>query len=356
MLVRGGAALPSVDGPRPYVRIGIRDEQKILGIGETTPWPAESAGFVTRMADAIGRALPELSRVDLDEMVPLEAVTRALAPVEHLLAPFQTARFAVETALLDAIGQRLGTTLAACLTSFPGHDDVPCNALLDAATDDLVARAGELSAQGCTAIKVKLRARDAAGFAQEVQALRDMQAVWKGELRLDPNGAWSVGEARKNLETLAELAPRYVEQPVPADRLLDLGRTASPWAADESLLVSGLPERLVEQGICAAFVLKPALLGGFSRSLELATLARSAGIVAVTTHALDGPVGIAAACEFARALEGKRVACGLDRHGGLSHYPALRLPHHVRAGVVTRPVAPGLGFSEEERKRWLAMA
>jgi L-alanine-DL-glutamate epimerase-like enolase superfamily enzyme len=305
---------------------------------------------------ALGNVLPELGRVDLDELPPLQAVTHALAPVEAALAPWKTARFALETAVLDAIAQRINKPLASCLTEFNGHNSVPYNALLDAMTDELAQKAEELAACGCIAIKVKLRARDAAGFAREVAALREMRKVWRGELRLDPNGAWSIDEARRKLDVLAEFAPRYVEQPVAAERLGELGRTACAWAADESLLVSGLPDRLADAGDCAAFVLKPALLGGFSRALDLWNLAKSAGIATVTTHALDGPVGIAAAVEFARALPGASEACGLDLHPGLSRYPKLTMPHHICAGYVTRAQKPGLGFTEEDRQRWLTMA
>lgn len=354
MQIRGGAALPVLEGPRPYLRVGIRDDRKILGVGEATPWPAESASSVAQMAAAIGNALPEIGRVDLDEFSPLEAVTRALAPVETVLAPWNTARFALETALLDVVGQRLEKPLAACLTDFSGHLSVPCNALLDAATDDLAARAAELAIQGRTAIKVKLRARDDAGFAREVEALRLLRNVWPGELRLDPNGCWTIEEARNKLQILSEYAPRYVEQPVPADKLADLGPAVCPWAADESLLLPGLPERLVQSGHCAAFILKPALLGGFSRAIELWELANTAGIPAITTHALDGPVGIIAAIEFARALPGNPEACGLDKHEGLSRYPALDLSCRISSGSASGSSLPGLGFSNEDRQRWIA--
>jgi L-alanine-DL-glutamate epimerase-like enolase superfamily enzyme len=352
--IRGGAALPVLEGPRPYVRVGIRDDRKILGVGEATPWPAESASSIAQMAAAIGNALPEIGRLDLEEFTPLAAVELALRPVETILAPWKTARFALETALLDVVGQRLGKPLAACLTDFSGHLSVPCNALLDTATDDLAANAADLAMQGRTAIKVKLRAHDAAGFAREVQALRLMRKVWPGELRLDPNGSWTPEEARNKLQILAEFAPRYVEQPVPADKLADLGPTACPWAADESLLIPGLPERLVSSGHCAAFVLKPALLGGFSRAIDLWKLAKSAGIPAITTHALDGPVGIVAAIEFATALPGHSEACGLDKHEGLSRYPKLDLSRKILAGSASGSSLPGLGFSEEDRQRWIA--
>jgi L-alanine-DL-glutamate epimerase-like enolase superfamily enzyme len=351
VFIRSGLAIPSFAGDRPYVRVGIRDEQDTLGIGEATPWPAESADFIAKMATAIAKALPQIGKVDLDNHLPLEAVSAALAPFEGSLA--NTARFAIEMALLDIIGQRFRKPLAACLTAFDGHEQVPCNALLDAATDDLPQRAGELTREGFTAIKVKLRARDASWFAREVETLRAMRQVWHGELRLDPNGAWTIDEARQKLDILAEFAPHYVEQPVAAERLGDLGQTACPWAADESLLVPGLPERLAKAGHCAAFILKPALLGGFSKALALASLAKSAGIATITTHALDGPVGIAAAVEFARSISGPARASGLALHAGLSRYPSLVSPHHVCPGMVKRTSLPGLGFTEEDRERWI---
>lgn len=354
MQIRGGAALPVLEGPRPYVRVGIRDDQGLLGLGEATPWPAESASSVAEMAMALGQAFPQLDRLDLDEFPILDAVSRALAPVESILAPWKTARFALETALLDIAARRLGKPLAACLTTAETHSSIPCNALLDAATDDLTTQAIDLCKQGRTVLKVKLRARDEAGFAREVEMLRALRQVWPGELRLDPNGSWNIEEAREKLKILAEFSPRYVEQPVPAHKLVELGRTACPWAADESLLVAGFPERLLLSGHCAAFILKPALLGGFSRAIQLRTLANSAGIPVITTHALDGPVGIVAVIEFARAMTDAREACGLDKHQGLERYPALDLSHRISAGYVSGSSRPGLGFSEEDRKRWIA--
>lgn len=339
---------------RPYLRLEVRDELGFCGIGELTPWPAMTLAEVEAMALELVAVLVGQGPFNLDEHDPLSVVAHIFEP-RGATSALMSARFAAETALLDLLGQRLATTLAGCLSGHDSSREIPCNALLDASVDDLPSKARELAELGFSAIKVKLRANDEAGFARELAALRSMRMVWPLELRLDPNGRWTIDEARNKLEALAEFAPRYVEQPVPAGELLALGKTACPWAADESLLVPGLPERLIETGACAAFILKPALLGGFSRALEVAKLAASAGIDAVTTHALDGPVGIAAACEFARALPGVSPACGLDLHPGLSRYPNMTSPHHVRPGVIGRTNSvPGLGFAAMDRQRWMA--
>src|SRR5206468_1527550 len=63
-------------------------------------------------------------------------------------------------------------------------------------------------------------------------------------------------------------------------------------------------------------VLKPTLLGGFATCLELARRAHTAGVAAIVTHALEGPVGFAACVELARAIGGPH-AHGLAPHAGL---------------------------------------
>ena len=150
------------------------------------------------------------------------------------------------------------------------------------------------------------------------------------------------------------MAPRYVEQPVPAALLPDLGPAAVPWAADESLLLPGMAERLARAPGCAAFILKPAALGGLDRALAIASIGAAAGIDLVVTHFVDGPVlAIAAAAELARAYRGRRSPAGSNPIRAWRLSPPRARSRSVgglaRSG---RGGAPGLGFSEEARRRW----
>ena len=123
---------------------------------------------------------------------------------------------------------------------------------------------------GVAAIKIKLRAEDDRGFAAELAALSAVRAILPPpfEIRLDPNAAWSLSLARSRLAALAGVAPRFVEQPVaPAELPLlyvdDVdGPTPVAWAADESLAHPALVEPLLDAPGCAAFILKPAVIGG----------------------------------------------------------------------------------------------
>jgi O-succinylbenzoate synthase len=75
----------------------------------------------------------------------------------------------------------------------------------------------------------------------------------------------------------------------------------------------------------AALVLKPTVLGP-ARTLALAGAARRAGVPAVLSHALEGPIGMAADIELALALGAGAIgalAVGLDAHPGLSAWKVL---------------------------------
>lgn len=342
---------PTAAGERRGLVLALTDDDGRVGLGEAAPLP----GFSPDDAGACERALrataASLGPVDLaGPGLPAAAVRRALAPLDPALRELPAARFALETALLDLAGQRLGLPLAACLGGPRPYADVAVNGLVTAAGDAvaLVEAARALAARGLRSVKVKLRARDEAGFAAELAALaalrREVAPPGGLEIRLDANGAWTEDEARRRLAALAPIAPRFVEQPV-APALLDrLGPAAVPWAADESLGLPHLPERLLEAPGCVAFVLKPAALG-LLRAHEIGCLAQSRGLDVVVTHFFDGPIGLAAACELALGLPRPPLACGLDAHAGLSAWPPLPVPQRRGEALVAPSGRPGLGIT-----------
>lgn len=151
-------------------------------------------------------------------------------------------------------------------------------------------------------------------------------------LRIDLNG-------RDELERAASFKPELIEEPATLDR-------GAPLALDESLARPGGVERglmLLEKKIVCAFVLKPVLLGGIRRCLELAAEAKKRGGEVIVTHYFDGPVAHAAATQLAFALDKGRFAHGLGWHRELepSDVPqleggVLRAPRW--AGVVAPEV------------------
>jgi o-succinylbenzoate synthase len=334
---------------RPFVRLALEDEAGRIGIGEASPLAGFSADDAASCAEALSGIEARLGPVD-------EGVARAIEPALAALAALPSARFALETALFDLAGQARGSSVAALLAGDSVHAEVAVNGLLDASADDLVGAGTDLVARGRTALKIKLRARDDEGFMREKRAVEALRRALPPpfEIRLDPNAAWTVEEARRRLEALAPLAIRFVEQPVAPEALVHLGPTPVPWAADESLRLPGLAEALAGMPGCAAFVLKPAVLGGLLPALRMARIAAEKGVDLVVTHLFDGPVGMAAACELARALPRPPLASGLDAHALLATFPKLAIPQLARAGRVGAAAHPGLGFTQEDRSRWMA--
>jgi o-succinylbenzoate synthase len=334
---------------RPSLHLRLESRGGAVGHGEATPLSGFSPDDIDSCHRALAGAHERLAPLDLS-LDPTHAVAAALGPMERGLSDVPSARFALETALFDLAGQHRGWSIAECLGGPRSYDKVAVNGLLVAGSgggDDLLAPARALAARGIRVFKVKLRAAGETATRREQHALEALRLAFPPplELRFDLNGALGLDEARRRLEALAPLSPRFVEQPVGAQDLVHLGPCAVPWAADESLAMDGLPERLAEQPGCAAFILKPAILGGLLRSLALARLAQSHGLDVVITHLFDGPIALAAACELALGLPRPPLACGLDPHDKLAGFPPIRIPQLDRPGWVVRSGAPGLGLA-----------
>lgn len=152
-------------------------------------------------------------------------------------------------------------------------------------------------------------------------------------LRIDLNG-------RDELTAALALDPELIEEP----KDLRAGTLAAranndrtPIAADESLATpEGAAQAiaLAKQGSIHAFVLKPVLLGGYGRCLELA----KTGVPSIVTHYFDGPVAHAAATQLAFALPKTRFAHGLGWHCALDR----RDVPHLERGSLRAPDWPGV--------------
>jgi L-alanine-DL-glutamate epimerase-like enolase superfamily enzyme len=329
----------------------LRDEDGRESAGEAAPLAGWSAPHET--LEATLRVLHAVrDRIDpIDEREPaVAAVERALSPRRDLLRAFPAAAFALETALFDLLAQRRGDDLATCLRGAPrALDEVETSALIlhPAEGPSFVERGLAALAAGFRVLKVKLCAEDDGALAREIDGLTALRrAAPDFELRLDPNGRWSIEDARRRIALLAPLRPAFVEQPVPAAALAELGPCAVPWAADESLASPGVVDRLSREGGCGAFVIKPAALG-VARARWLASVARGRALPVTITHFLDGPVGLAAACEVALSLAGTGVdllACGLDPHDAIRDLPRELLPHHRERGRIRCTGTPGIGL------------
>jgi L-alanine-DL-glutamate epimerase-like enolase superfamily enzyme len=309
-----------------------------VGIGEAV---FESSDALASLSAVLGDAALRLAPFADDSDDIAQSVAACIAPMAREMAAFPTARFALETALCDWLARRRGVSLATLLGGGKG-EEVERNALVPLSTPNLQAHAMDLARAGYRGFKAKVGRSRLAADLRATEALRACLGP-DAELRLDANGAFDVAGARALLAQAAAIDAAYVEEPTGGEGLLALGACGAPWAADESLVDARLADRLLRAAGCGAFVLKPARLGIF-RTLALAREARDAGVQVVITHAMDGPVGLAAACEVALALAPDVGRCGLDPHPGLAHWPQVALPQLAHPARVVPGGTHGLGL------------
>lgn len=325
----------------------LTDAEGCTGRGEASPLPGfsrdgvasseatlrafESTGL--EVSDDPEQVLPELERIG------------ALVP-----EACRAARYAVETACLDWIGRRRSIPARRLLGGPADVAPLGLAALIrsDSDADALLASATSALERGVAAVKVKLGFLP---FDDELARLGRLRAQLGPNIpiRLDVNAAWSAADAARRLAALAALSPEFVEDPVIARDLDALDRSAVPVALDETLLDLHLDalNRLVDRIPVAVLILKPMALGGLCRCLELARWAARRGVDVVVSHLFDGPIALAAAAALAQVVGSPGRAMGLDRHAGLTAWPASTLPM-FRTGSIMAVDRPGLGLEFDD--------
>lgn len=355
-----GAARPT-GGPatgRFGTLLELRDADGRRGWGEASPLPGyadetpghAAAALLTWLADAGAARAMEL---DIDSW------PAAFGDLDLARSP--AARAAIVSASLDLAGRRGGVPIRDLLwveapveppsfdapAGLPADGSVPLNALValdevETATQAAIAA----SRRGIRTIKAKLGA--GRRFEADLATLRAIRSAVgpSVSIRLDVNGRWSLPEARRNLDRLAELEPEFVEEPVSGADLVELLGSAVPLAADESLHDPDVAARLLDSDAVSVFVLKPSPLGGLDRCVELAARATAAGKRSIVTHSFEGPVGHGAACELGLAIaaanagpSGNRsMAFGLDRHAALEAWSDVTVPQLRDSSLVPADV------------------
>ena len=326
-------------GQREGEILRLEDEAGGIGIGECAPLP--EAG--TEDPDAARRWLRERTRTLLGQAVEAGLADVGFSDAVSAVQPTHpAARCAIETALLDLKASRAGVPLRSLLASDAG-DEFAVNASLGALDASIRDRARTAFSAGFQVLKIKL---GVGAPAAEQAALAELAAGLPAScrLRLDANGAWDEEGARGWLAVLRDLPVDCLEEPLrdaAPEQLRALQSACEfPLAADESLqslLISSGPDRLPVRRA----VLKPTVLGGAQRTLQLATTLMQHGIECVVTTALEAAPGRWLVAQCAAAL-GNDLSHGLDTGSWLESDLGPGPP--VLAGRCRLPRSPGLGF------------
>lgn len=326
------------------VRIHCSDG--ITGIGECT----------TIGGLAYGGESPESMKTNIDAwfapvMMGQDAtrVQALMARIGRMVRENRFAKSAVETALLDAQGKRVGLPVSELLGG-RRRDRLPVAWTLasgDTARD--IAEAEKmLDLRRHNIFKLKIGARpirdDIAHVAAIKAALGDRAAV-----RVDVNMAWSEGEAAFGMAALADAGCDLVEQPVASTAALSRLVRRFPVAlmADESLTGPESAFELARVQGADVFAVKLEQSGGAFNAGRVAAIADAAGIGLYGGTMLEGAVGtVISAHAFATFAN---LQWGTELFGPLLlTEEILTQPLDYSDFELTVPGGPGLGVTLDD--------
>lgn len=326
------------------VRIHCSDG--ITGIGECT----------TIGGLAYGGESPESMKTNIDAwfapvMVGQDAtrVQALMARIGRMVRENRFAKSAVETALLDAQGKRVGLPVSELLGG-RRRDRLPVAWTLasgDTARD--IAEAEKmLDLRRHNIFKLKIGARPIRDDIAHVAAIK-MALGDRGAVRVDVNMAWSEGEAAFGMAALADAGCDLVEQPVASTAALSRLVRRFPVAlmADESLTGPESAFELARVQGADVFAVKLEQSGGAFNAGRVAAIADAAGIGLYGGTMLEGAVGtVISAHAFATFAN---LQWGTELFGPLLlTEEILTQPLDYSDFELTVPGGPGLGVTLDD--------
>ncbi len=319
----------------------------LTGWGEASPWPVFT-GTVDGAAAALNAHLgPHLIGAD-----PV-LVGHHMALADRLLVGHPEAKAALECALLDLTGQIVGLPIAE-LVGGRHRDTIPLSfSVANPDFDTDLADIAALVADGVRILKLKTGFNDHAFDLMRLQKLREIYDDTLS-LRIDYNQGLPAYDAVRCIRDLEAFRPTFVEQPVKMHERAALAAITAavdvPIMADESVFnpvqaLEGAGMRLAD-----IFSLKIMKSGGIRRALEVATIARAAGIDVYGGCMFETGIAHAAGAHLMAAVPDLKLGCEFYMPTYYAADDLLREPFPVRAGLVTVPNDPGLGVKVDRTK------
>ncbi|WP_267433544.1 muconate/chloromuconate family cycloisomerase [Sphingomonas sp. GM_Shp_1] len=331
------------------VLVRLRDSDGIEGIGEGT----------TIGGLSYGEESPEGIKLAIDTYIApvlktcdAAQVGAAMTRIAKSVFGNHIAKCAVETALLDMMGKRLGVPVSALIGGGAVRDRLPVAWTL--ASGDTVRDIEEaervLAERRHDIFKLKIGKRDVRADVAHVAAIK--RAVGdRGSVRVDVNQNWNEAQADLGMRLLEDAGVDLVEQPVARHDHAAMARLSAkhvvPLMADEALHGPNDAFAIAACGGARVFAVKIAQSGGLIPAHAVATIAQAGGVGLYGGTMLEGGVGTAASAHLCATLPS--LAWGTELFGPLLlTEDILAEPLHYADFHLNVPTGPGLGIALDE--------
>ena len=251
----------------------------------------------------------------------------------HRVPGQYAAKAALDIALMDWVGQRLGVPLYRYFGLDP--NDAPITTFSIGIDTPEITRQKVREAEPFPVLKIKV------GLDTDEATISAVRSVTNKPLRVDANEGWKdKEEAVRKINWLAGQGVEFVEQPMPADMLEETRwvreRVHLPLIADEACQHASDIPKLV--GIFAGVNVKLDKSGGILEAFKMLQMARALGLKTMLGCMISSSVSVTAAAHLSPLVD----YADLDGNLLIANDPFSGV--QVKNGKLLLPDRPGLGL------------
>jgi L-Ala-D/L-Glu epimerase / N-acetyl-D-glutamate racemase len=298
----------------------------ITGVGEAAPIVRyhENAESARRVVESLQSMLASADPYQF---------AKIMAEVFHRIDGQYAAKAAIDIALMDWLGQKLGIPLY----TYFGLDraDAPITTFSIGIDNPEVTRQKVREAAAFQVLKIKV------GLDTDEATIAAVRSVTNKPLRVDANEGWKdKEEAVRKINWLATQGVEFVEQPMPASMIEETrwvhSRVHIPLIADEACLHPADIPKLA--GAFDGVNVKLMKCGGVLEAYRMIQIAKSLGMKTMLGCMIESSIGVTAAAHLSPLVD----YADLDGNLLIANDPYSGVL--VREGKLILPDRPGLGL------------
>jgi L-alanine-DL-glutamate epimerase-like enolase superfamily enzyme len=310
-----------------------RDTLHVRFIRDGVTGHGEGAPIVRYQENAVDAQRAAQSVQDLVAGADPWQFQKLLTEIFHRVAGQYAAKAALDIAIMDWVGQKLGVPLYRYFGLDP--NDAPITTFSIGIDTPEITRQKVREAEPFPVLKIKV------GLDTDEATIAAVRSVTNKPLRVDANEGWKDKEvAVRKINWLATQGVEFVEQPMPADMLEETRwvreRVHLPLIADEACQRASDIPKLV--GIFDGVNVKLDKSGGILEAFKMLQMARALGLKTMLGCMVSSSVSVTAAAHLSPGVD----YADLDGNLLIANDPFSGV--QVKNGKLLLPDRPGLGL------------